>query len=93
MRAVTVQKQDENQTVIASGLNPGDRVVTTGFVQLTDGKAVSIGSDAAQGASPAGTPAQPGASGQWQGQRGPRGDGQRGPRGDGGGRRGPAGAQ
>jgi multidrug efflux system membrane fusion protein len=93
MRTIAVQKQDENQTGIASGINPGDRVVTTGFVQLTDGKAVSIGSDTAQGAPPAAAPAQPGASGQWQGQRGARGDGQRGQRGDGGGRRGTPGAQ
>jgi multidrug efflux system membrane fusion protein len=113
MRAINVQKQDENQTVIASGVNPGDRVVTTGFVQLTDGKAVSVGVDNSQApnqpqsvnenATPtqppqAVAPAQPGASGQWQGQRGngergPRGDGQRGPRGDGGGRRGTPGAQ
>jgi membrane fusion protein, multidrug efflux system len=94
MRTITVQKQDENQTVIASGVSPGDRVVTTGFVQLTDGKAVTIGSDnaesaAGQAAAPqSGAPGAPGERGQ-----GRRGDGQRGQRGDGGGRRGPAGAQ
>jgi membrane fusion protein, multidrug efflux system len=94
MRTITVQKQDENQTVIASGVSPGDRVVTTGFVQLTYGKAVTIGSDnaesaAGQAAAPqSGAPGAPGERGQ-----GRRGDGQRGQRGDGGGRRGPAGAQ
>ncbi len=93
MRAITVQKQDENQAVIASGVNPSDRVVTTGFVQLTDGKAVTVGSDTADGEPAQAAPAQPGASGQWQGQGGQRGEGQRGPRGDGGGRRGPAGVQ
>ena len=62
MRPITVRKQDETQTVVASGVAPGDRVVTTGFVQLTDGKAVTIGSD---------TPAAPPA-----GER-PRGNGER----------------
>jgi multidrug efflux system membrane fusion protein len=97
MHQVTVQKQDENQTVIASGVNPGERVVTTGFVQLTDGKAVTIGSDNAAGAAPTAAPGQ-GQGQRANGQRGPRGDGQRGdgqrgPRGDGNGRRAPAGAQ
>ena len=32
------EKQDEHQAVIASGVEPPARVVTTGFVQLTDGK-------------------------------------------------------
>ena len=40
---VKVQKQDEKQAVIASGVVPPARVVTTGFVQLTDGKQVRIG--------------------------------------------------
>jgi len=93
MRAINVQKQDENQTVIASGVNPGDRVVTTGFVQLTDGKAVSVGVDNAQAPNQASgdnaaTPAQT----QAPQTPGPRGNGER-RRGDGGGRRGPAGAQ
>jgi multidrug efflux system membrane fusion protein len=97
MHQVTVQKQDENQTVIASGVNSGERVVTTGFVQLTDGKAVTIGSDNAAGAAPTAAPGQ-GQGQRANGQRGPRGDGQRGdgqrgPRGDGNGRRAPAGAQ
>ena len=82
MRTIRVQKQDENQTVIASGVTTGERVVTTGFVQLTDGKAVTVSSD-----NPTDAP-QPGvAPAQRQ-----RGDGQR-PRGNGGGRRGTAGAQ
>jgi membrane fusion protein, multidrug efflux system len=91
MRTIAVQKQDENQTVIASGVAPGDRVVTTGFVQLTDGKAVTIGSDNADGAPAQAAAPQSGAPGE-RGQ-GQRGNGQRGQRGDGGGRRGPAGAQ
>jgi multidrug efflux system membrane fusion protein len=42
---VKVERQSENQTVIASGLAPPQRVVTTGFVRLTDGAAVTIGSN------------------------------------------------
>ncbi len=56
MRPINVRKQDETQTVVASGVNPGERVVTTGFVQLTDGKAVSVGVDNSQ---PAGPQVQP----------------------------------
>ncbi len=37
MRPIAVQKQDETQTVVKSGLAPPERVVTTGFVRLTDG--------------------------------------------------------
>jgi multidrug efflux system membrane fusion protein len=44
MRPIVVQKQDENQTVVKSGLAAGERVVTTGFVRLTDGSKVEIGS-------------------------------------------------
>ncbi len=43
MHLVKVAKQDEKQAVIASGVVPPARVVTTGFVQLTDGKQVRIG--------------------------------------------------
>jgi multidrug efflux system membrane fusion protein len=87
MRPIRVQKQDENQTVIASGVTPGERVVTTGFVQLTDGKAVTVGSGSGNSSQPGAAPAQrPRGEGQ-------RGEGQRGQRGDGGGRRGPPGAQ
>jgi multidrug efflux system membrane fusion protein len=57
VRPIAVQKQDETQTVVKSGLEPSDRVVTTGFVRLTDGGKVSIGSEnappvAAKGARP-----------------------------------------
>ena len=43
VRPIVVQKQDETQTVVKSGLEPNDRVVTTGFVRLTDGSKVSVG--------------------------------------------------
>jgi multidrug efflux system membrane fusion protein len=55
MRTIVVQRQDENQAVIKSGVAPPDRVVTTGFARLTEGSKVSIAS--ANGA-PAATPAK-----------------------------------
>jgi multidrug efflux system membrane fusion protein len=60
IRPIAVQKQDETQTVVKSGLTPPERVVTTGFVRLTDGSKVAIGSAdgapvaASQGARPRG---------------------------------------
>ena len=44
MRAIVVQMQDETQTVVKSGVAPPERVVTTGFVRLTDGAKVAISS-------------------------------------------------
>lgn len=52
MRPITVQKQDETQTVVASGLEPPERVVTTGFARLTEGSKITVGS--ADGAPAAG---------------------------------------
>ncbi len=40
---VIVAQQDDVEAVIAAGLDDGDRVVTTGFSQLTDGAKVAIG--------------------------------------------------
>jgi multidrug efflux system membrane fusion protein len=42
MRSIAVERQDENQTVVKSGVAPPDRVVTTGFARLKDGSAVQI---------------------------------------------------
>jgi multidrug efflux system membrane fusion protein len=42
VRPVTVSQQDEVQAVIAKGLEPGERVVTTGFARLTAGAAVTV---------------------------------------------------
>jgi membrane fusion protein, multidrug efflux system len=44
-KPVVVTQQNENDAVIASGLSPTDRVVTTGFANLSDGAKVIIGSD------------------------------------------------
>jgi multidrug efflux system membrane fusion protein len=40
---VTVAQQDDMQAVIAAGVAAGERVVTTGFNQLTDGAKIAIG--------------------------------------------------
>src|ERR1700757_3558202 len=42
-KAVVVTQQNETDAVIASGLSPSDRVVTTGFANLSDGAKVIIG--------------------------------------------------
>jgi multidrug efflux system membrane fusion protein len=54
MRPVTVSQQDETQSVIASGLKPDERVVTTGFARLTDGSAVAMENADAGGQAPGG---------------------------------------
>jgi multidrug efflux system membrane fusion protein len=41
MQAVTVQEQDEDQAVISKGVEPPQRVVTTGFARLTEGTKVT----------------------------------------------------
>jgi len=72
MRPINVQKQDETQTVVASGVAPAERVVTTGFARLVDGGKITIGS--AAGAPAAGAAGAPPRTGQR-----PAGDGQRPP--------------
>lgn len=42
---VTVTQQSETEAVIANGLSPSDRVVTTGFANLADGSKVSVGTN------------------------------------------------
>jgi multidrug efflux system membrane fusion protein len=44
VRPVTVAQQDDLQSVVASGLQADERVVTTGFARLTEGTAVSVSS-------------------------------------------------
>ena len=44
-KPIVVTQQNENDAVIASGIGPGDRVVTTGFANLSDGARVFIGKD------------------------------------------------
>ena len=45
MRPVTLGQQDDRQAVVASGIKPGDVVVTTGFSKLADGAHVSVSED------------------------------------------------
>jgi multidrug efflux system membrane fusion protein len=42
MQPVKVQQQDDTRAVIASGLKAGDRTVTTGFNQLSDGSRIAL---------------------------------------------------
>ena len=44
-KPIVVTQQNETEAVIASGLTPSDRVVTTGFANLADGSKVVIGKD------------------------------------------------
>ena len=44
-KPVVVTQQNETDAVIASGLTTSDRVVTTGFANLSDGAKVLIGKD------------------------------------------------
>jgi membrane fusion protein, multidrug efflux system len=44
-KPVVVTQQNENDAVIASGLTTSDRVVTTGFANLSDGAKVLVGKD------------------------------------------------
>jgi multidrug efflux system membrane fusion protein len=62
VRPVTVSQQNETQAVITSGLESGERVVTTGFARLTAGTDVIV-TNAEQvpppGSEPAATPRRP----------------------------------
>jgi membrane fusion protein, multidrug efflux system len=40
---IKVAQQDDTEAVIGAGIDEGDRVVTTGFAQLTDGAKITIG--------------------------------------------------
>lgn len=52
VRPVAVALQDERIAVIEQGLEPGERVVTAGFQQLADGKAVSVSTEPGVGETP-----------------------------------------
>lgn len=43
-KAITVIQQNETDAVIGKGLSPSDRIVTTGFANLSEGAKVRIGS-------------------------------------------------
>jgi multidrug efflux system membrane fusion protein len=83
-KRIVVTQQNENDAVIASGLTMSDRVVTTGFANLSDGAKVLIGTDdrapsadlapRKRGRSPEAKGAQPGED-QGKDGRAKRGDG------------------
>jgi multidrug efflux system membrane fusion protein len=50
VQPVKVSQQDDAQAVITSGLEPGTRVVTTGFARLSDGSRITMGSNDAASA-------------------------------------------
>ena len=56
IRPIKVQMQDEARTVVASGVAPPERVVTTGCARLTDGAKVMLGGGAPQGKPPGAGP-------------------------------------
>ena len=58
MRPVAVERQNETQAVIKSGVAPPEKVVITGFARLSDGSEVAIGSANPPAAPPAGAPTQ-----------------------------------
>jgi multidrug efflux system membrane fusion protein len=73
VRRVTLAQQDDVQSVVASGLQAGERVVTTGFARLTEGSPVSVASaeDAGQ-VTPADRPRPDGTRGTRAGDKGRR---------------------
>jgi membrane fusion protein, multidrug efflux system len=76
VRPVTLAQQDDVQSVIASGLQAGERVVTTGFARLTEGTAVSVSSAEDAGQLPPADGARPdGTRGSRAGEKGRRNPG------------------
>lgn len=47
VRPVVTNQQDDRQAVLASGVEPGERVVTTGFSRLAEGAKVTVAADPA----------------------------------------------
>ena len=71
VRRVTITQQDDVRAVVGSGLQAGERVVTTGFARLTEGTQVTVSSaeDAGQ-VTPGGQPRPDGTRGKRGGNRG-----------------------
>jgi multidrug efflux system membrane fusion protein len=74
VRPVTLTQQDDAQTVVDSGLQAGERVVTTGFGRLTEGTAVTV-SSAEDTGTPRDRPRADGSSGGRSGQKRSAGSG------------------
>jgi len=73
VRPITITQQDDTRTVVATGVQSGERVVTTGFTRLSAGTRVNVqAADSPPAATPAATPdAQP------RGPEASRGEGRR----------------
>ena len=69
VRPVSLTQQNDTQSVVASGLQAGDKVVTTGFARLTEGSQVIASSADDAGQTSPSAPTRPDAL------RAPRGDG------------------
>jgi multidrug efflux system membrane fusion protein len=67
---VTVTQQNETEAVIAKGLAPTDRVVTTGFANLADGSKVSVSANNAEPTPDLAPRARGGKGGDRRGKRG-----------------------
>ena len=72
---VTVTQQNETDAVIARGLSPTDRVVTTGFANLADGSKVSVGTNSAEPTADLAPRARGSKRGEGGERRGKRGEG------------------
>jgi multidrug efflux system membrane fusion protein len=72
VRRVTLAQQDDVQSVVANGLQAGERVVTTGFARLTEGMPVSVSAADAGQAAPADRPRPDGTRGTRAGDKGKR---------------------
>src|SRR5947207_2314219 len=72
VRPVTLTQQDDSRAVVATGLQAGERVVTTGFARLTEGTQVAVSSaeDAGQVTTPVVRPRPDGTRGTRGGERG-----------------------
>ena len=78
VRPVRVALQDDIRAVIAEGVTPGERVVTTGFAQLADGSRVNISNGDTPAAAPSSGPSERPRRGPMAGQGGQGGQGQAG---------------
>jgi multidrug efflux system membrane fusion protein len=80
VRPVTLTQQDDLRSVVRTGLQAGERTVTTGFARLTEGTNVTVSSaeDAGQVA-PGGQPRPDGTRGKRNGEKGKRNPGSGGP--------------
>jgi membrane fusion protein, multidrug efflux system len=79
LTTVKVVQEDEKQVVIAEGVKPGDKVITSGFINIQDGSKITLdaGAEERPGEAPVASP-----QGEPRGRRGrDRAEGERRPRG------------